>query len=138
MGRKTYLSRPHKIDPIEAYKLRYQNGLTFCQIGKHFGVKASSVVQRLQRLSALMHSKEQAFEYEAVKPQLLSSVEQQLLASLASPDKIEKATLNNVAYAFTQIHMAKRLEENKSTANVGILSKLVKESDETLFSDPKR
>ena len=39
-----------------------------------------------------------------------------MLQDLSSEDKRAKASLNNVAYAFNQIHTARRLEEGKSTA----------------------
>ena len=122
-----------KIDPIKAFKLRYQNHLTYQEIADQFGATKQSVIERIRRLSALLMPKEQQEEYEQVKVGLLSSVEHHLLASLADPAKLEKASLNNIAYSLTQIHVMKRLEENKSTANVGLVSKLVQQSDAGLF-----
>jgi hypothetical protein len=41
-----------------------------------------------------------------------------MAVALNDPGKIESASLNNVAYALTQVHGALRLEEGKSTSNL--------------------
>jgi len=53
-----------------------------------------------------------------MKVPLLKATLARTLNGLNDPDKMEKASLNNVAYALTQVHTALRLEEGKSTANV--------------------
>ena len=52
--------------------------------------------------------------------ELLSAAEFELLRKLVDAGKIEKASLNNMAYAFSQIHTARRLEDGKTTSNVGV------------------
>ena len=41
-----------------------------------------------------------------------------MVQAMMDPESIAKASLNNRAYAFTQVHNARRLEEGKSTSNV--------------------
>jgi hypothetical protein len=43
----------------------------------------------------------------------------QLMEAMHDPDKIKGASLNNIAYAFNTVANHLRLEENKSTDNVG-------------------
>lgn len=67
----------------------------------------------------------------------MSAAEEQLIASLLDPDKIAKASLNNVAYAFQQIHTARRLEEGKSTENKSIISAMLDGAHNRLFASDK-
>ena len=106
---------------------------TYTEIGQYFGATRQCVAERIHTLAALVHSAQDQTEYEQAKPYLMTSLEEQLLASLADSDKLAKASLNNVAYALTQLHQMKRLEEGKSSANIGIVGKLVVSSDSTLF-----
>jgi len=86
-----------------------------------------------RQLATLIPHLEQVEPYRSVKVDLFSAAEMQLLASLMRPEKLEKASLNNVAYALTQVHTALRLETNQSTANVGIVTKIVQGDDDGLF-----
>jgi hypothetical protein len=43
-----------------------------------------------------------------------------LLRDMVDSDKRKRASLNNVAYAFQNIHNARRLESNQSTSNVAV------------------
>jgi hypothetical protein len=67
---------------------------------------------------------------------LLSAAEERLIASLVDEEAIEKASLNNRAYAFQQPHNARRLEQGKSNLNVGLLGRLVLAAEETLGVEP--
>ena len=72
---------------------------------------------------------------EATKqlPQGFCTLAMQLMASLLDPERLAKASLNNVAYAFTQIHQAGRLEQGKTTENIGVLSRYISQSNKELF-----
>jgi len=129
--------RPKKgteLNLVECWKWRVLHKLTFQEIADRMHVSKSSVVRACHRLATLIPHPAQVEAYKNVKVELFNAVEQQLLASLMQPEKHEKASLNNVAYALTQVHTALRLETNQSTANVGIVSKLVEMSDERLFN----
>jgi predicted DNA-binding protein YlxM (UPF0122 family) len=123
-----------KIDPIQAYKLRVANRLSYPEIAQYFGVRKQSVIERMQRLCAVLHEPEDHEAYQRIKPMLLSAVEEQLLASLTCPEKIEKASLNNVAYAYQQVANQLRLEMGQSTSNLGVLGKLIVQTHDTMKS----
>jgi hypothetical protein len=52
---------------------------------------------------------------------------------LLDPAKLEKASLNNVAFAFTQVYQAHRLCTGGSTQNLSVLSRIVEKANATLF-----
>lgn len=56
-----------------------------------------------------------------------------MIASLADPEKLAKASLNNVAYAFQQVHTARRLEEGKSTENKSIITAMLDGAHDKLY-----
>lgn len=122
-----------RIDKLKAYQLRVVNKLTYSQIGAIFGVSESAASQCLRKVEAIIGDPEVLQAQESVKTQLYQAAEHKLLASLLEPVKLEKASLNNVAYALTQVHMARRLEEGKSTENVNVLSKMIGRANEDLF-----
>jgi predicted DNA-binding protein YlxM (UPF0122 family) len=127
-----------KIDPVKAYQLRVNHRLSYQDIADHFGVEKSSVIQRLQRFSSLLQNQEDKTAFENIRTQALTTIEEQLMASLSDPDKLAKASLNNVAYAFQQIHTARRLEEEKSTANSSaVLHVLIEQQHSLLFRRQK-
>jgi len=53
---------------------------------------------------------------------ILQGTERVLIGNLLEPEKLKKASVNNLAYAFTQIHNARRLESGLSTENVDVLA----------------
>ena len=111
-----------KIDISKAYDMRFNRGLSFYDIANHFRCSAQAVQQRLQKFSAILKDKPEIDEFENRKADLLSSVEFQLLHKLVDPDTIQKATLNNAAYAYTQVFSANRLTRGKSTENINVHS----------------
>jgi len=67
---------------------------------------------------AWVQSPEIIEQYQNSRANLLTSAELQMVQAMMDPESIAKASLNNRAYAFTQVHNARRLEEGKSTSNV--------------------
>ena len=120
------------VDLLKAYKLRVQHNLTYQQIADATGQPKSSIHRSLTELCDLIADPERLKHYEEVRPQLFGAVEERLMASLVDGEKIEKASLNNVAYAFKQIHEARRLETGQSTNNISVLGKLLLKAEEGL------
>jgi len=112
-------------DTNKLLKLRLEKHLTYDQISELTGMPKTTVYERLSWFEKLVKDPEQLQAYREQRGVLLSGVEAQLLTELANSDKLEKASLNNVAYAFGQIHMARRLEEGKSTSNLSIHALLI-------------
>ena len=58
--------------------------------------------------------------YNQQRAELLSQAELVLLKQIFDADKLAKASINNIAYAFTQVFQARRLESNQSNINIAI------------------
>lgn len=126
-----------RIDLSKALKLRLVNRLTLQEIATQLGTSKQSVQQALSRFSTLCADPDIAHAYEQSRPALLSAVEEQMLQSLVDPSKLEKASLNNVAYSLTQVSQLRRLESGQSTVNGAFVS-LVMQADERLGKHPNK
>lgn len=121
-----FLERNRKrLDLAQIWKLRVVNRLSLAEIARTLGVAKSTVHAALQRIQTLIPDPEVTRAYEEVRPTLLTAVEQRLMASLLDEDTLEKASLNNRAYAFQQVFNARRLETGQSTQNHSLLGKLM-------------
>ena len=58
--------------------------------------------------------------YKQNKADILEGIQARLARSLVDENKIEKATLGNVAYAIEKLNNIMRLERDQSTSNVAI------------------
>lgn len=131
------VDRAHgKIDLAQAYKLRVVNRLSFGEIAKTLNVPKSSVHAALQRLHKLVPDPDAVKAYEEVRPTLLTAIEHRLMASLTDEEAVQKASLNNRAYAFQQIFNARRLETGQSTQNLSLMAKLMGKALEDLYNSP--
>ncbi len=118
-----------KINLVEALQLRFVNKLTYKQIGEKYGVSAQAVEQRISRFKEKFADSEEIQQYTSNRDGILTVVEREILSSIIDPSKLQKATINNLAYAFQQIFNARRLEEGKSTANLHGIYGLVLQLD---------
>jgi predicted DNA-binding protein YlxM (UPF0122 family) len=111
-----------KINLSEALKMRFENRFTYKEIADHFGVRKQDVHYKIKmffnRLNASGGSlglSDTLQAYSLNKQKLMSVAEYQLLVSTLDPAAIEKASLNNRAFAFGTIHKANLLEQGKPT-----------------------
>lgn len=132
-------AKAYNFDVLKAYELRVLNHLSYQGIADQLGAPKSSVYKALAQLVALTHDHERLQQYEKIRPALLSAAEERLIASLVDEEAIEKATLNNRAYAFQQLHTARRLEQGQSTSNqaMSLLGQIVLKTEERLGVDAK-
>lgn len=126
-----------KIDVGKALKLRLQ-GNTLEEIGSIFGVSRSAVHQALQKFTSFTDGfgPGQLTAYSENRADLFNAVEAHLTASLLDERALEKASLNNRAYAFKQIHEARRLEMGQSTGNVSVLAKIITDAESKIGQSP--
>ena len=110
-----------RINIAEALKLRLVNHLSYQEIADRYGVAKSAVFQALKRFLSILAEPDELEAYKNHKVDLLSSAEMKLLERLVNVEVMEKASLNNVAYAFKQLFDSGRLEQGKSTGNINIL-----------------
>jgi len=122
-----------RFDASKALKLRLVHKLTFEQIGAVLGVGAQAVHRRLAFFKPFTRDPDALQAYAEHKSEVSQAVEARLMASLVDEETISKASLNNRAYALKQVHEIGRLERGQSTANVGILSKVISQADDELF-----
>jgi len=134
---KSVIANPsrQKIDVARALKLRLQ-GNTLEEIGAVFGVTRAAVHDSLQRFAKFTDglSTGQLTAYSENRAELFNRVEAHLTESLLDADAMAKASLNNRAYAFKQIHEARRLEMGQSTDNVSLLAKIITDAETTIGS----
>jgi hypothetical protein len=127
---------PKKLDLVHAYKLRVVNRLSFAEIAKALNRPKSTVHAALQQLNALVPDPEAVEAFNAVEASILTSAKARLLASCLDTDVIAKASLNNRAYAFSQVANHERLVKGQSTQNYNVLSRLIVQADQSLFTKP--
>ncbi len=115
---KPYIHPNTKINVSQAIAMRAK-GMTYQQIADKFNCSKVSVYQRLQHLRPYLDP-EAIQQWDSNKSKALSVAEQVLLDEITNPAKVEKASLNNIAYAFQQVYSANRLEQGKATENIGV------------------
>jgi len=109
-----------KIDIRKAFNLKFVKGRTYQEIADKFGCSPQSVHKALSKFKVLIEDPKIIETYRANAGKVLNAVEFKLLENLVEQNKLKSASLNNVAYAFQQIHNARRLEEGLSTGNLAI------------------
>ncbi|NIP32788.1 hypothetical protein GWN26_08475 [Candidatus Saccharibacteria bacterium] len=117
---KSRVPATSKYDFRKLFRLRYQNQLTLDEISELSGVPRSTLSMWYAEVDKFIKNPEALSIYDRNKPQFLKAIEYELLSELMDTDKRKKASLNNVAYAFQQIHVARRLEEGLSTGNLAV------------------
>ena len=120
----------------KAFELRFNHGLSYAAIGKQLGVTRSAVFKTLKPFEAIIKDLTQSNTYTANSPEILGAVEFEIIRKMVDEGVLKKASLNNLAYAFQNIHNARRLESGKSTANVAVnveqaLADALRKSSET-------
>jgi predicted transcriptional regulator len=93
-------------------------GLSQSEIAGAVGLSETRVKQLIQQFKPVFSELENIEAYQSVRKDLLSATELLLLKSLNDPEKLQKASANAIAYSFSQIFSARRLESGQSTSNV--------------------
>jgi len=112
------MSEYGKVDISLALKLKFVNGLTDSEIANQFGVTKQAINQQLAPFRRLLAGEGLLNAYRQNFDKILENVSMELLFDLLDPAKRKSASLNNVAYAFTQINQALRLHRGESTLTV--------------------
>ena len=127
------MAADHSIDLLEVYRLKTQHHLTFEQIGDLQGCTKQGAHKAFQRFVSELLPTDQLKTFEEAKPQLMSAVQQKLLATVGDEEKIAKMSVRDAAVAFGIIFDKQRLATNQSTSNISLLSKLISQADHGLF-----
>jgi hypothetical protein len=129
----------NRIDVQKALKLRLQ-GNSFSEIGAVFGVSPQAVEQRLDGFKEFLAGITdigQLESYAEERKSILNAAEMTLLRSVLDEEAIKKAPLAARTMAFGVLYDKRRLEEGKSTENLGILGKLIVQSEGELGEEKR-
>jgi hypothetical protein len=105
-----------KIDLAEAFKLKFKNNYTYRMLADRYGVVPAAVHGALKQFLNLMHSPEQSAVYEEKRAEILNAVEFRIVKQMVNKKKLKAASLNNLAYAASQINNMIRLEKGQPTS----------------------
>jgi len=111
---------PNRIDLAEALRLRLQRGLTYQEIADRLGCAKSTVYTSINNVLKLVDDPQANRAFAQNQVNILQGTERVLIRNILDPEKLKKASVNNLAYTFTQIHNARRLEAGMSTEQVDI------------------
>lgn len=93
---------------------------------------------RLKKMQTILQQVDKLSDWERDKADYLSAAQHTLLKSMMQEDKLDKASVNNLAYAFTQIHQATRMERGQATQMIAThvrFSKVVPDSVPATHTD---
>ena len=107
------------LDLKQVFKLRAE-GKTNADISKLLGYSQPYIGKVIKQFKKILKHPDVLDTYNNNRTQVLNSIELTLLDNMVQEDKLQKASLNNVAYAMTQTSNLRRLESGESTVNVGI------------------
>ena len=114
---------PETWDRAKAIRLRL-NGHTYRDIAKILGMNShSTIISGLSKFKPMLDAVENTEligAFKKNKSQVLQAAQIAMVMDLFDPVKRAKASLNNTAYAFTQLNNAARLEDGESTQNIDI------------------
>ena len=129
-------------DVIKLYQLRVERGLSFGEIGQMYGVTKQAVYKKLNRLFEHLPNQENIQAFKDNKPTIMDGVTMTLLAQAVDPERLKKGTVNQFMYGAEIADRIKRLEEGKSTVNIGLKTMLIdaasRHNDKPIDVSPKR
>ena len=115
---KSIAKKSLKVDVAKALQLRHTNGLTDAQIAVQFDCSRQAVQQALKRFNKILLPASELQAYQDKKAGILESVEATLVCDLVDKERRQKASLNNTAYALSQVANMTRLEKGLTTSNI--------------------
>ena len=131
---KKALGSPRNWDIKAAINLRFKNGLSYSKIARQLSAPVSSIHKVLKPLEAILKNQSPAVAYESNKADILSAIEFELASQLMNKQKINKASLNNIAYSFKMVNEVNRLEKMLPTSISLDLSPALKEMLDNIVS----
>lgn len=124
----------NKIDLADILRYRLEKGLTYQEIADMYGLHKSSIFTKFKGFLKYADP-EMVRLYEDKKPEILSGTEMMLIEKMTDPVNLEKASVNNLAYALGTVNNINRLHRGQATQNVSVkalsmsLAELVSEEE---------
>lgn len=113
-------ARNPKVDIGKALKLYLFQGVSQTDIAKMMRCSQQAIQKAIAPFVILLKNPEALQTFRDRKIDLLDSVTMELMENLVVSDKLKKASLNNVAYALTQVHHITQLEKGQPTENIDV------------------
>ena len=107
-----------KLDVRKALTLRLKNHLSYEEIATQLGVSKQGVHQGLKPFMDALGDPRAIQAFQDNEPGLISAAKMKVYSFMIDNAVLQKASLNNLAYAYSQIDTVKRLEEGKATAHI--------------------
>lgn len=107
--------KPRQISKLLECKLK---NMPVAQAARAAKLPVSTAQRALERYASWIEDIKDIQDFEGMRTQILTAHEMRLLESMMATEKLEKASVNNVAYALRQVHDMRRLHQGLSTANV--------------------
>jgi predicted DNA-binding protein (UPF0251 family) len=120
MTKKLSIRKNIKVDIKQALILRFQHGLPYQKIADQLECSKNAVWKALKPLEKLIRDPNLIEAYERQRVPILTGAEIQLLEQMVDPAALKGAKANQLAYAFSQINSARRLESGLSTGNLDV------------------
>ena len=112
-------------DLTEAIKLRTENGLTYDEIGQMFGVTGSTIHQTFARAGLTDLEGLQDFKSQRAD---VFAVHQRRVLDCLSEEKLQAASVRELAILFGTLYDKERLERGKSTQNTSVFQHVISQA----------
>jgi hypothetical protein len=114
---KTRRGERPRFDLAKAVLLKLK-GNTLVDISRVLGVRLATTQYHFNKLTHAFQDPELLKLYEKNRIAFLQSLQMTLGVEIFDKAKLKKASVNNLAYAFSQFYNAERLELGQSTSNI--------------------
>ena len=123
------------LDLKRILKLRLVNKLTYTDIAGMYGCSPQAVQKACGSLSKLLENPIVLEGYKDNKAELLESAQLSMITNMVDEEKLQKASVNNLAYAAQSLDNMIRLQRGETTSNIGFadyskaLEQVIKDRD---------
>lgn len=104
-----------KIDLAHAVKLRYVNKLSYDEIADCLGVNKSSVYNKLCKYETMILSPDEQAFFDNQETNIIRNVRYRILEKMTNEEALQKASINNLAYAQSQLFRDESILTNRPT-----------------------
>lgn len=122
-----------KLDAARALILHEEKGLSYEEIGKIYGVDKRTVgraIRPLRELFGLVGNGRASTEWRSIESKVLDTIRTMVSERMLDDEKLDAASLRDLAFVYREIFQAHRLIEGKSTENVSLRSAMVLDAHE--------
>lgn len=112
------VARVDRFDLGRAVKMRFEQRMSYSEIGALLGVSAQAVQSRISTVCELLGDREKIKEFQARESDVLANAREVLITSALEPGKINKAPVQSLVWSYGVLFDKQRLLDGKSTQNI--------------------